>query len=236
MISISENLDGNRDKRGQGQGGNFDSEYYQMLKKEYAHLAPYVTDVIELDILWDADHTIPGYSYERWVTKLKAEAILQKVDWEAVDAKVSAKLNVLKLGARKQRHANHELGAREFTLTYSPNWFTDTVAREKMTKAIDKLLKYYADDIVQLRAIGEVGTNGLSHVHCFYKLRGGLKIKDKNFKRAWPHWNPQKRLGYKGFEGGHHECVKSESDFLGYIDKDVDVAWLERNVDCLSKK
>lgn len=128
------------------------------------------------------------------------------------------------------KHAGHELGSREFTLTYSPKWLDDFEARREMTKAIDKLCKYYGDEIVELRAVGEVGSNGLSHVHCFYKLRGGLKISDKNFKRAWKYWNPKKPQG-KGFEGGHHATVKIESDFRGYIEKDIDSAWLEKNVD-----
>lgn len=126
-----------------------------------------------------------------------------------------------------KKTTRYELGAREFTLTYSPKWFDDNEARMLMTKAIDKLMKYYKDEITQFRAVGEVGTNGLSHVHCFYKLTGGLKITDKNFKRAWSRWNPKKPL-QRGFEGGHHATVKNESDFLGYIDKDVDTAWLDK--------
>lgn len=129
----------------------------------------------------------------------------------------------------RQTHAGHELGAREFTLTYSPKWMSDSDARIEMTKAIDKICKYYKDEILELRAIGEVGANGLSHVHCFYKLRGGKKITDKNFHRAWKYWNPKKKIGH-GFEGGHHANVKEESDFRGYIDKDADTAWLEKNV------
>jgi len=119
------------------------------------------------------------------------------------------------------------LGAREFTLTYSPKWFDDANARTGMIQAIHKLIKYYRDEIITLRAVGEVGTNGLSHVHCFYKLDGGLKITDKNFKRAWKHWNPKKPL-QRGFEGGHHATVRNESDFLGYIDKDIETAWFDK--------
>jgi len=128
---------------------------------------------------------------------------------------------------KPKKTTRYELGAREFTLTYSPKWFDDTEARTRMSIAIDKLMKYYRDEIIQLRAVGEVGTNGLSHVHCFYKLAGGLKITDKNFKRAWSYWNPKKTL-QRGFEGGHHATVKNESDFLGYIDKDADTAWLDK--------
>jgi len=127
----------------------------------------------------------------------------------------------------KQKSGRYELGAREFTLTYSPKWFDDAEARTGMIQAIHKLIKYYKDEIITLRAVGEVGTNGLSHVHCFYKLHGGLKITDKNFKRAWKHWNPKKPL-QRGFEGGHHATVRNESDFLGYIDKDIETAWFDK--------
>ena len=127
---------------------------------------------------------------------------------------------------KTKKHAGYELGAREFTLTYSPRWMSDQEARIKMSAAINKLLKYYRDEIVELRAVGEVGSNGLSHVHCFYKLSGGVKITDKNFKRAWSHWNPKKPL-QRGFEGGHHATVKCDADFKGYIEKDLDTAWLD---------
>lgn len=124
----------------------------------------------------------------------------------------------------------HTLGPREFTLTYSTKWFADDdEARRALTKAIDKLIKYYQDEIIQLRAVGEVGKNGASHIHCYYELQGGRKITDKNFKRAWSYWDPSKKHG-KGFQGGHHEEVKSAADFLGYIDKEIDSSWLEKNI------
>lgn len=131
---------------------------------------------------------------------------------------------------KRKSHASHELGAREFTFTYSPKWFEDHQARDMMQTGIERLCRYYEDQIIELRAVGEVGSNGLSHIHCFYKLKGGLKITDKNFKRAYEHWNPKKPQG-KGFEGGHHANVKSESDFKGYIEKDVQSAWYEKYVD-----
>jgi hypothetical protein len=120
------------------------------------------------------------------------------------------------------------LGAREFTFTYSPKWFkSDLDARVAMEQSITKLLRYYEGEIVRFRAIGEGGYQGKqSHVHCFYELLGGRKMTDKNFKRAWVHWNPKKPLG-RGFEGGHHASVASESNFLGYIEKEVDTAWLD---------
>jgi len=132
------------------------------------------------------------------------------------------------LPVKTKKHAGYQLGAREFTLTYSPKWFDDVQARKEMKKAMNRLLKYYDGKIEKLRAVGEVGSNGLSHIHCFYKLEGGVKITDKNFQRAWPYWNPKKPLG-RGFEGGHHANVKEESDFLGYIDKDALTAWIDIN-------
>jgi len=144
--------------------------------------------------------------------------------WDAVEL-----LSSLNLPLRPIKNKRGELGAREFTLTYSPKWMTDDEARLQMIKAMNKLYNYYEKELVQLRAVGEVGSNGLSHIHVFYKLAGGLKITDKNFKRAWKWWNPAKKLGW-GFEGGHHANVKNESDFLGYIDKDVDTAWYDRTL------
>ena len=145
--------------------------------------------------------------------------------------KLASHLYTWVMAQKPKKTTRYELGAREFTLTYSPKWFGDTDARTEMSKAIDKLIKYYKDEIIQFRAVGEVGTNGLSHVHCFYKLAGGLKITDKNFKRAWKYWNPKKPL-QRGFEGGHHATVRNESDFLGYIDKDIDTAWLDKIFPC----
>jgi len=144
------------------------------------------------------------------------EVYLREIDRIHAETKPQAK-----------KTTRYELGAREFTLTYSPKWFDDAEARTGMIIAIRKLIKYYKDEIITLRAVGEVGTNGLSHVHCFYKLIGGLKITDKNFKRAWKYWNPKKPL-QRGFEGGHHATVRNESDFLGYIDKDIETAWFDK--------
>lgn len=134
--------------------------------------------------------------------------------------------------ARRPRSKNrYALGPREFTLTYSTKWFANDVeARLALTNALNKLIKYYKDEITKLRAVGEVGKNGASHIHCYYELNGGRKITDKNFKRAWPYWDPSKKHG-NGFQGGHHAEVKSTADFLGYIDKEIDSAWLETNID-----
>lgn len=120
----------------------------------------------------------------------------------------------------KKKHAGHTLGAREFTLTYSKKWFDDDEARRLMKQAVSRLLKYYADEICEFQVVGEKGEKGQSHIHGFYLLKGGKKITDKNFKRAWTYWDPKKPLGKTGFQGGHHADVKSVSDFKGYIDKE----------------
>lgn len=125
------------------------------------------------------------------------------------------------------KHASHLLGSREFTLTYSPKWFGDEEARRIFHLAIQRLVKYYEHEIIEMRAIGEVGSNGLSHVHCFYKLEGGLKMTDKNFRRAYPKWDTSVKQGHTGHQGGHHANVRTESDFKGYIEKDIDSAWLD---------
>jgi len=123
-----------------------------------------------------------------------------------------------------------ELGPREFTLTYSPHWFEDDKAAQKsMTCALERLTKYYKDEIIEFHAVGEYTRDGRSHVHGWYHLVGGCKIIDKNFKRAWPHWNPKRKLG-KGFEGGHHATVSRISDFSGYIEKHLEEAWITVNI------
>lgn len=128
--------------------------------------------------------------------------------------------------AKTRKHAGHQLGAREFTLTYSPQWCDDQTARKLMIRAIERIMKYYANEMCELEVVGEVTKSGQSHIHGYYLLDGGLKITDKNFKRAYKFWNPKKKLG-RGHEGGHHEVVKTESDFKGYIDKDRLTAWYE---------
>jgi len=154
------------------------------------------------------------------------------IDQQYVLNYYETKLAEIKERKKAQQKPNrYELGAREFTLTYSPKWFDDTEARLKMATAIQKLCRSYKNDIIQLRAVGEVGTSGLSHIHCFYKLRNGLKITDKNFKRAWPMWNTHVKQGPTGHQGGHHATVRNEADFQGYIDKDIENAWFEVNID-----
>lgn len=246
MIRVSNKLDGNPTHRGQRQGGN-DEELEQnvallemerlldeRLRHQYSCYLKYVN--LSTDELLTLDDEL-NCRYMRMTTikrhlhNDRYEEVSKRLDpFRELAAKdVTDRLEELKRN-KPQYHASHELGAREFTLTYSPKWMDDETARNTMKTAIQRLLKYYDGDILNLRAIGEVGTNGLSHIHCFYKLRKGLKITDKNFKRAYKYWNPKKKLGFSGHEGGHHANVKSESDFLGYIDKDIDTAWYDNTI------
>jgi len=179
-----------------------------------------------------------GPKYYKWETtneriakNNRFDELLAKIDLQRIRDHWNQEYEKVK--SSRTKHASHDLGAREFTLTYSPKWFSDEEARRQMRRAIEKLCKYYKDGdqrIIKLRAIGEVGTNGLSHVHCFYKLMGGVKITDKNFKRAYPPWDTKVKQGPTGHKGGHHANVKHDADFLGYIEKQVDSAWLDISV------
>lgn len=165
---------------------------------------------------------------ERIAKNSRFDELLAKIDLQRIRDHWHHEYEKVK--SSRTKHATHDLGAREFTLTYSPTWFSDEEARRQMRRAIERICKYYKDGdqrIIQLRAIGEVGSNGLSHVHCFYKLLGGVKITDKNFKRAYPPWDPKIKQGPSGHKGGHHANVKHDADFLGYIEKQADTAWLD---------
>lgn len=222
-------LDGSVTTRGQGQEGNFLTALPTILREKFysTYVTKFGQSLTDEDYLtlWEDDGRERMKLNDRIAHDERLSKVFDKVDFEASNRLMEAKLREQRAGAKT--HAGRELGAREFTLTYSPKWMSDEEARDLMRKAISKLIKYYSDEVIQLRAVGEVGSNGLSHVHCFYKLRGGLKISDKNFKRAYKYWNPKKVTSRTGHEGGHHANVRVESDFQGYIDKDVEVAWMD---------
>lgn len=213
------------------------NEYEQRLKKDY----PYHLEFLTLEELKEYVHlefyinTHPTYSHTKFLKQERLQELEDKISHEYIFMKTEEdfqRLKHVKLLEKKLKPTNrYELGAREFTFTYSPKWFDDTEARLRMSTAIQKLCKYYKDEILQLRAVGEVGTNGLSHIHCFYKLRGGIKITDKNFKRAYAPWDTHVKQGPSGHKGGHHATVRAEADFQGYIDKDIENAWFEVAID-----
>lgn len=118
-------------------------------------------------------------------------------------------------------------GAWAFTLTYSPaktGWDKEE-AMATMREAIRRLRHYYRHEIEEFEAVGELTQAGLPHVHGLYRLTGGKRMTTKNFKRAYPIWDPKSRMG-SGHVGGYHQPAKSDSDYSGYIQKDLDDAWL----------
>ena len=176
---------------------------------------------------------ISDQEYHEWAThqhgKYRFETHGEYIDRQERYYFLSAKIDQYEVLAfwdeyrhriRQQKsHAGYELGPREFTLTYSPDWFDDEKAMFFMTQAIDRLCGYYRNEIIELRAVGERTKAGRAHIHVYYELKGGLKITDKNLKRAYFKWDSKHH---------HHKVVRKTSNFLGYIDKDKD-AWLQKN-------
>lgn len=195
------------------------AEMYAKARQLYIRHSPYWSSDQWLSEYKNApsyrsDATKPGYMDAIW------DLYQECIDRERRVASVS----------RAREKLSHQLGPREFTLTYSPAWYTDDAsAQDAMRVAIDKLTRYYKHDIIEFHAIGEYTEAKRAHVHCYYELDGGHKITDKNFKRAWEHWNPRKKLG-SGHQGGHHANVRSKSDFLGYIEKDLETAWMNVHI------
>lgn len=214
--------------------GNFYDDLYQSYKKSF--LDKYLT----LDEY--IDYKFPSKASD-WDGRARAhirwEELIEKIDFDEYYQNVSKEFEETKRRVKQRRAEQvksvnrYELGAREFTLTYSDKWegYTDAHARLLMSTAIQKLCKTYKNEIIQLRAVGEVGKQGHSHIHCFYKLKGGKKITDKNFTRAYPMWNTKIKVGATGHRGGHHATVKEESDFLGYIEKEIQNTWFEVNIE-----
>lgn len=218
--------------------GQYYHEYQRYLEKTYPEISPYLST----DELCIFDEGLVYYNHDtrrdRAMKAIRYTQVMDKIPEGVLDqyysrVTIEQEMKMKALRAQKAKHASYELGAREFTLTYSPKWFSDQEARIQMERAINRLCGYYKHGdqrIIRLRAIGEVGTNGLSHVHCFYQLLGGVKITDKNFKRAYPPWDTKVKQGPTGHKGGHHANVKHQSDFLGYIEKQVSDAWLDISV------
>lgn len=237
-INLTEEMTHAPGKTDRANGANFYSDLQYSFEKKYPEFLRYLTT----DELLVFEEGVQFYKHEtardRALKVMRHSDVVDKVPEEVLNAyydRVREEFEIKRREAQKKKkqHAGHELGAREFTLTYSPKWFSDEEARKQMTRAINRLIYYYKDGdqrITRMRAIGEVGTNGLSHVHCFYQLLGGVKISNKNFKRAYPPWDTNVKQGPTGHKGGHHATVKHTADFLGYIEKEVTNAWLDISV------
>lgn len=117
-------------------------------------------------------------------------------------------------------------GTWELCLNYSPKWYeNDYEAQAALRLALERLMRYYKEELEMLRAVGEFTKSGASHIHVIYRLSSGGKFTDKNLKRAYPHWNAKVKLG-SGVQGGRHELVNNIADYSGYMEKDLDVSWL----------
>lgn len=212
----------------EGKGNEALSQRVRSLYKEFVMDTADITD--EEFNLFDT-HNERKYEYESWIEYFnrqeKYRAIIYKIDVDYC-FEISNLLHdcwketYLRFNPPVNKHAGHELGPREFTLTYSPDWFDDEKARFLMKQAIERLCKYYDDDIVYLRAVGEKTKADRVHIHCYYELKGGLKITDKNMKRAYHKWDSKHH---------HHKLVRNSADFKGYIEKDLDTAWYTFEVD-----
>ena len=60
---------------------------------------------------------------QRIANRERQAAILEKIDVDAVMLEQNRNIQRLKEALKQRKHASHELGAKEFTLTYSPKWF-----------------------------------------------------------------------------------------------------------------
>ena len=200
LTNEPKNLDGSLEIEGKGKGAWHpymrylsESEFHEVITYEFGR---YRWESVSEQMIRDERHF----------------ALLDKVDFDAV----SRYYELLRIQQSKLKHAGYDLGPREFTLTYSPDWFDDNKAMFFMEQAITRLCNYYSTEIIQLRAVGERTKNGKAHVHCYYELKGGLKMTDKNLKRAYHKWNAKHH---------HHKVVRKASDFLGYIEKDLSTSW-----------
>lgn len=165
---------------------------------------------------WDEWHQSYLDWEARWIRR--SEWLDGYFEWRAKEMK-----------ATKAGNNGTQLGPREFTFTYGTHFEDDETAQRAMRQAVERLTRYYANEIYEFHAVGEFTRAGRSHVHGWYHLVGGKKITDKNFKRAYPIWNPKKKLG-RGFEGGHHATIERVSDFYGYAEKHLEEAWLKVDI------
>lgn len=197
------------------------SEYFHLTASKAA-MNPFCAE-----LLWqDALRRSPVD--ERWCEKCQCvwlEFLLTKIQ--------DAEHTTNQIHARRENKGKYTardgLGPREFTLTYGNHFDNDEAAQAAMTQAIQRLTKYYKDEIIEFHAVGEFTSAGRAHVHGWYHLDGGRKITDKNFRRAYPPWNPKRKLG-KGHEGGHHATIDRVSDFAGYAEKHLEEAWLKIDI------
>lgn len=203
-----------------------------------AHHKPWMFVCPNYHQWWECDHnaTIERYrsAQERLGNAHPAtmRALIAAVQSQKEHDDYATTWEKMRLKKQNRENAKAKLGPHEFTLTYSPRqhgWSRDE-AKEQMRTAIERLTRYYREEIEEFHATGEYNASGDPHVHAWYRMEGGRKITTKSFQRAYPIWNPKRRTGPRGHEGGHHEPVKRQADFAGYIEKDLHTAWLKVDI------
>lgn len=60
---------------------------------------------------------------------------------------------------------------------------------------------------------------GTPHIHGMYRTASGRRIERKYFKRYWPLWDEDVKLGH-GHKGGYHQKARSEECYDAYIQKE----------------
>lgn len=120
-------------------------------------------------------------------------------------------------GTKKHHEGNGKpKGLFAGTLTMSN---TDTYNEEDMIHAIKKIMAQETCPVEKYAWYLEYQDNGTPHIHFIYKTKADGRIHAKVFKRYWKIWDESKKLG-KGFRGGYHSKVDSETAYLEYIEKD----------------
>lgn len=168
---------------------------------------------------WDEDVDM----YRAWEWTL--------AEWEKkigvlYDQREAVNVEIEQIYAAKDEKQRRAPGAMAFTLTYSTNWgWSDSEAREHMRTALSRIQHYYKNELLAFYAVGEVGKNGLSHVHGMYHLVGNRRVTTKNWKRAYPKWNPKVRVGM-GYQGGYERPIADITNYQPYIEEDLHTAWV----------
>lgn len=119
------------------------------------------------------------------------------------------------------------LGIFAGTLTMSP---TDATNENEMCAAIQKIFTQQTVPVKRYAWYLEYTDAKLPHVHFIYETNTGGRIHAKIFKRYWKTWDEKIKQG-KGFRGGYHKNVESETAYTEYIAKDANIrsqnCWVE---------
>lgn len=108
-------------------------------------------------------------------------------------------------------------GMFAFTITASDS---DGKNKYDMMDAVRKIMKQKTCPVEKYIWYLEEKEDGRHpHIHGVYRTANNGQIHTKVFKRYWPIWDPEVKLG-AGFRGGYHKPVDSELSYVEYIEKD----------------